>query len=64
MSGKKNPSAEPTKFIQGWVEVLKGMSWKDLAGKIDAYYMKNPDKTNRNIFDVMWLEIIKPNMKD
>lgn len=50
----------PSKFVRGWVEGLKNMSWTDLSNKIDAYYQQNPDKITRNVFDVIWHDIIAP----
>lgn len=56
-------SEAPSIFVKGWVEALKDMSWAHLADKIDAYYRKNPDKMNKQVFEVIWQEIIKPNWK-
>jgi hypothetical protein len=56
-------SEEPSRYVKGWVEALKDMSWKTLADKIDAYYKSNPDKESRPVFDVIWHEIIAPNLK-
>lgn len=61
---REKKAEEPTRFIKGWVETLKGMSWKELSDKIDAYYMKHEDAQGRGVFDVLWHEIIKPSMKE
>jgi hypothetical protein len=53
-------SEEPSRFIKGWVEGLKDMSWTDLANRIDAYYKNNPDQMHRHVFDVIWHEVIMP----
>lgn len=55
---------EPSKFIRGWIEALKDMTWVDLAHKIDGYYKNNPDKMNRPVFDVIWAEVIAPTWKN
>jgi hypothetical protein len=56
-------SEEPSRYVKGWVTGLKDMSWSTLASKIDAYYKSNPDKESRPVFDVIWHEIIEPNLK-
>jgi hypothetical protein len=55
---------EPSRFIKGWLEVFDNMSWAEMASKLDQYYESNPDKANRLVFDVLWHEMIKPNLKD
>jgi len=56
-------SEEPSRFVKGWVDVLKDVSWTELSNKIDAYYKNNPDKIHRHVFEVIWHEIIAPNWK-
>jgi len=55
---------EPSKFIKGWIEVFDNMSWAEMASKLDTYYESNPDKESRLVFDVLWHEVIKPNLKN
>jgi hypothetical protein len=55
---------QPSIFVKGWVDGLKDMSWSQIANKIDQYYTSNPDKMNRHVFEVIWHEIIKPNLKN
>lgn len=55
---------EPSKFIQGWVEVFKDRSWPDLEMALDRYYVNNPDKMKEHVFHVIWNSMIKPNMKN
>jgi hypothetical protein len=57
-------SEEPSKFIKGWIEAFDNMSWAEMASKLDKYYESNPDKENRLVFDVLWHEMIKPNLKN
>lgn len=54
-------SEEPSKFVKGWVDGLKGISWAELTNKLDSYYKNNPDKIHRHVFEVIWHEVIKPN---
>jgi hypothetical protein len=55
---------EPSKFIKGWIDVFDNMSWAEMASKLDQYYESNPDKAERLVFDVIWHEMIKPNLKN
>lgn len=61
---REKRSEEPSKFIKGWIEVFQNMSWAEMATKLDVYYESNPDKANRLVFDVLWHEMIKPNLKN
>jgi len=60
---REKKAEEPSRFIKGWIEVLKGMTWSELSMRIDRYYHANPNKLERDLFDVIWHEIIAPNMK-
>jgi hypothetical protein len=57
-------SEEPSKFIKGWIEAFDNMSWAEMASKLDKYYEANPGKADRLVFDVLWHEMIKPNLKN
>jgi hypothetical protein len=57
-------SEEPSKFIKGWIEVFDNMSWAEMASRLDTYYESNPGQANRLVFDVLWHEMIKPNLKN
>jgi len=61
---REKHSQEPSKLVIGWVDGLKDMSWSDLSNAIDAYYRANPDKMQRDVFDVIWHEIIAPKRKN
>ena len=53
-------SQEPSRFVKGWTEALKDMSWAELASKIDTFYNNNPERRNLHVFEVIWREVIKP----
>jgi hypothetical protein len=55
---------QPSKFVQGWVDVLKDQTWAELEKTLDAYYANNPDKLKEHVFAVMWNHMIKPNLKN
>jgi hypothetical protein len=54
---------DPSRFTQGWVEAFKEKKWSEIAKQIDDYYAANPGQTNRLVIEVMWRELIAPNMK-
>lgn len=54
---------EPSKYVKGWTEGLKDMSWSELVSKVDSYYDSNPERRNLNVFVVIWHEVIKPRIK-
>ena len=60
---REKRSQEPSKLVVGWVDGLKDISWSDLSNKIDAYYRDNPNKMQRDVFDVIWHEIITTQKK-
>ena len=47
-------------FVQGWTNAFGNMTYPELMQKIDAWYEANPDKLDRNVFDVIWYELIVP----
>jgi hypothetical protein len=55
---------EPSKFVKGWIEVFDNMSWAAMASNVDRYYESHPNKASRLVFDVLWHEMIKPNLKN
>lgn len=57
-------SEEPSKFVKGWIEAFDNMSWAEMASKLDRYYESHPDKASRLVFDVLWHEMIKPNLRN
>lgn len=54
---------KPSRFVKGWVDVLKDMSWAEMAKKIDTYYKNHPDNRKRYVFEVIWDDMIKPNLQ-
>lgn len=57
-------SEEPSRFVKGWTEAFKDMSWSELASKIDTYYTNNPERRNLHVFQVIWHEAVKPGLKN
>jgi len=51
----------PSRFVQGWVDVLEKKNWMDMERTLDAYYSSHPDKMDENVFRVVWKHMIEPN---
>lgn len=61
---REKHSEQPSKFVKAWVDALRDVSWTEMVTRIDAYYKSNPTKSDRNVFSVIWHEIIVPNLKN
>lgn len=61
---REKHAQEPSRLVIGWVDGLKDISWSDLSNAIDAYYRANPNKMQRDVFDVIWHEVIVPKRKN
>lgn len=57
-------SQKPSKFVRNSVIALRDMSWQQIANTIDTYYRTHPKRMNRNVFWVIWHEIILPKVKE
>lgn len=55
---------EPSRFVKGWVTAFKGARWPEMVSRVDAYYSNNPNNLGRNVLDVIWHEMIRPNWKN
>lgn len=55
---------DPSRFTQGWVAAFKDQKWTEIAGKLDSYYAAHPDKGGQLVMEVVWKELILPNMND
>ena len=54
---------QPSKFVQGWVDVFKDQTWPQMERAIDQYYISNPNKMNEHVFHAIWFTMIKPNIQ-
>jgi len=61
---REKHSEQPSKFVKSWVEALRDVSWTEMVTQIDAYYKSNPDKSDKNVFSVIWHEIVLPKSKN
>lgn len=54
---------KPSVFVHTWMQALKDTHWSTLQEKLDAWYAAHPNNTNRQVFDVLWHEIMIPAVK-
>jgi hypothetical protein len=55
---------QPSKFVSGWVEVFKDQTWGEVEDAVDKYYANNPGHLDEHVLKVIWLNMIKPNLKN
>ncbi len=55
---------QPSRFVSGWVEVFRDQTWSDVEKAVDNYYANNPGNLNEHVLQVIWQNMIKPNMKN
>ena len=61
---REKHAEQPSKFVKSWVEALRDVSWTEMVTQIDGYYKSHPDKIDRNVFAVIWHEIVLPKSKN
>jgi hypothetical protein len=54
---------QPSRFIQGWVDVFGTRTWGELEKALDEFYAANPDRMQEHVFRVIWTQMIEPKMK-
>ncbi len=54
---------DPSRFTQGWVAAFKDKKWSEISKQIDDYFTANPDQRDRLVVEVIWRELIAPNLK-
>jgi hypothetical protein len=56
-------SGAPSKFVTGWIDAFGDETWSDVAIRVDKYYSAHPDMNERLVMDVLWKEMIMPDLK-
>lgn len=60
----KNPSSEKARsFIPTFVAGLSGYSITEIMNQVDSWYQANPDKLDRPVIEVIWSELVMPNVE-
>lgn len=50
-------------FMKGWLTVFKDTSRAQLADRLDACITANPDTRSRHVFEIIWREMLAPQMQ-
>lgn len=53
----------PSKFVKGWIDAFGDETWSEVATRVDKYYSAHPDMNERLVMDVLWKELIMPDLK-
>ena len=56
----KQENRKPSVFAAEWSRALSDKSLEQLMAAIDTWYLANPGQESRNVFDVIWYELIQP----
>ncbi len=48
-----------SRFARAWYEDFHGVPLKDISDRIDAWYAANPDRGDRLVLEVIWVELMK-----
>jgi len=60
---EKYPELKKDSFTTKTAEGMADMPMNDVVAKIDSYYQANPDKIEDPVTKVIWVTMIKPNIK-
>ncbi len=60
---QKYPQLKRDSYVPKVVEGMANMPMNEVVARIDAYYSANPDKIKDPVTRVMWVTMIRPNIK-
>lgn len=49
-------------FANGWQMAFRDKARPDIVREIDEFYTQNPEQRKRHVFDVVWMEMVRPVM--
>ena len=55
-------SVELSRIANGWQIAFRDKSRPDIVRQIDEFYVQNPEQKKRHVFDVVWMEMVRPAM--
>ncbi len=58
------PPADRQTTIQRLYEEIDDVTPDGAVERIDAWYQANPDQLNTTVVEVIWLELVRPNLSD
>lgn len=60
---QKWPKSTVSKFERAWSSVFDQRPRTEIVEQIDTFYANNPTKLDRNVFEVIWYELLVPKYK-
>jgi len=55
-------TVELSRFAHGWQIAFRDKARPDIVRQIDEFYTQNPEQKERHVFDVIWMEMVRPAM--
>lgn len=59
---ERGGTVELSRFAHGWQIAFRDKARPDIVYQIDEFYRQNPEQKERHVFDVVWMEMIRPAM--
>jgi len=61
---EKGPPPDMQTTIQRFYEGVEDLSLDQTIQRIDDWYKKNPTEKNRVVLEVVWIDMVEPNLPD
>ncbi len=58
----KNPPTDAQSIVPRLTRGMKGQTLDGVRDVLDAWYAQNPDRLDRPVFEVIWFEIVVPDL--
>ncbi|MBR3880117.1 MAG: hypothetical protein IKJ34_00740 [Mailhella sp.] len=59
---ERGGTVELSRFANGWQIAFRDKARPDIVRQIDEFYVQNPEQKERHVFDVIWMEMVRPAM--
>lgn len=59
---ERGGTVELSRFANGWQIAFRDKARPDIVRQIDEFYTQNPEQKERHVFDVIWMEMVRPAM--
>ena len=57
---ERGGTVQLSRFADGWQIAFRDKARPDIVHEIDEFYRQNPDQKGRHVFDVIWMEMVRP----
>ena len=57
---ERGGTVQLSRFANGWQIAFRDKARPDIVHEIDEFDRQNPDQKGRNVFDVIWMEMVRP----